>query len=182
LDKADLDELNRVFAELAAKARSVLSAENMSPEETELSRLADVRYVGQSYYLTIPLDGPLDAAALDGVRSKFNEFHRATYGYADPREPCELVNLRVAAVGRIKKPRMTAYGPHSQGSSIQQVYFEDIGYLDCPVVRRSNLAEGGIEGPAVIEEVDATTLIPPGWRATVMPGGALLIRRRQLSS
>jgi N-methylhydantoinase A len=183
LDEADLDELNHVFAELATKARCVLSAENMPPEQTELSRLADVRYVGQSYYLTIPFDGPLDAAALDGVRSKFNEFHRTTYGYAEPREPCELVNLRVAAVGRIKKPRVKAYGSHNQGSSVRQVYFEDVGYLDCPVVRRSNLAEGaGLEGPAVIEEVDATTLVPPDWRVMVMPGGALLIRRRQLSS
>ena len=139
LDEADLDELNHVFDELAAKARSVLSAENMPPEQTELSRLADVRYVGQSYYLTIPFDGPLDAAALDGVRATFNEFHRATYGYAEPREPCELVNLRVAAVGRIKKPRVAAYAWQNQESGRRQVYFEDIGYLECPVVEAEQL-------------------------------------------
>jgi N-methylhydantoinase A len=183
LDHADVDELNNVFDELADKARSVLSAENIPAERAGFGRSVDVRYVGQSYYLTISIDGPIDRAALEDLRSKFNEFHRTTYGYAEPKEPCELVNLRVAAVGRIEKPPVRADAPQQQVAGARKVYFDEIGYLDCPVVRRSNLGEGAtLEGPAVVEEVDATTLVPPGWRALVMQGGALLIRRRAVST
>src|SRR5262249_11710214 len=144
----------------------------------ELTRSVDVRYVGQSYYLTIPLEGPLDRAALEGARATFNELHRATYGYAETREPCELVNLRIAAVGKIEKPHVIASAGTETAAGTREVYFEEIGFLECAVVRRASLREAArVQGPAVVEEIDATTLIPPGWNAVVMPGGSLLIAR-----
>lgn len=182
LDQADVGELNAIFDELGDKARVVLTAENIPSERAGFTRSMDVRYVGQSYYLTIPIEGQLDPTTLEEVRSKFNEFHRTTYGYAEPQEPCELVNLRMAAVGRIEKPQVKGNQPQRQTPGVRKVYFDELGYLDCCVVRRSNLGEGAtLEGPAVVEEVDATTLVPPGWRALVMQGGALLVHRSEVN-
>jgi N-methylhydantoinase A len=178
LDDADPTALNDVFDELAGKARAVLTAENVPDARAEFTRFADVRYVGQSYYLTLPLHGRLDRAALESVRARFNELHRATYGYAESKEPCELVNLRVAAVGKMEKPQVVAQAAAEAPASRRQVYFEDIGFVECAVVRRGSLPESTrLEGPAVVEEVDATTLIPPGWSAMVVAGGSLLIAR-----
>jgi N-methylhydantoinase A len=178
LDDADVAALNGVFDELAQKARAVLAAENIPYERAEFTRLVDVRYVGQSYYLTLPLEGSIHRQALEGIRARFNEMHRVTYGYAELKEPCELVNLRIAAVGRIDKPRVVTRAAAEVPAGKRQVYFADMGFLECAVIRRGILQESArVQGPAVIEEVDATTLIPPGWSAVVVPGGSLLITR-----
>jgi N-methylhydantoinase A len=178
VDAADVAELNTVFIELEEKARAVLTEENIPADRTALTRSADLRYVGQSYYLTIAIEGAFDRAALTAARAKFEELHRATYGYADLKEPCELVNLRVAAVGVIEKSGAVAGAAVDAAEGKRQVYFEDIGFVDCKVIRRAGLAVSGrVQGPAVIEESDATTLVPPGWNAVVKPGGALLIGR-----
>ena len=178
VDDADVAELDAVFDELADKSRTVLAEENIPTNRVKLTRSVDVRYVGQSYYLTIPIEGQLDQAALEGARDRFNELHRATYGYAETKEPCELVNLRIAAVGAIDKPTVASTAVTKSAARTRQVYFEDIGFVKCAIVRRTGLGESAqIAGPAVIEEDDATTLVPPGWDAVVMPGGALLIAR-----
>jgi N-methylhydantoinase A len=178
IDEAVVAELDMVFDELAAKARDLLAAESIPSERAELTRSVDVRYVGQSYHLTIPIEGQLDRAALEGARARFNELHRATYGYAELKEPCELVNLRIAAVGRIEKPHIVAEAAAATPPASRQVYFEEVGFVECAVIRRGGLREAArVEGPAVIEEADATTLVPPGWNAVVMPGGSLLLAR-----
>jgi N-methylhydantoinase A len=177
-EDADVAELNIAFAELEARGRAMLGEENIPADRIKLMRSADLRYVGQSYYLTIPIEGDLDRAALTAARGKFEEMHRATYGYAELKEPCELVNLRVAAVGAIEKPSVVNGAATDAAEGKRQVYFTDVGFVDCKVVRRAGLAPSRrVEGPAVIEENDATTLVPPGWTAVVKPGGALLIGR-----
>lgn len=178
VDDAEVAELNAVFDELEDKALAVLAEENMPADRVKLTRSVDIRYVGQSYHLTIPVEGRLDRAALEAARDRFNELHRATYGYAELKEPCELVNLRVAAVGTIEKPAVVGPTAAPAADGRRQVYFEDIGFVECAVLRRSGLRQSAeVNGPAVIEEDDATTLVPPGWSAVVKPGGALLIGR-----
>ncbi len=176
VDAADVAVFNAVFGDLEAKARAVLDEENIPADRVELTRSVDIRYVGQSYYLTISVEGDLDRPALEAARDRYNELHRATYGYAELKEPCELVNLRVAAVGMIDKPTVAGAKAAQPVEGRRQVYFEDVGFVDCAVVRRTGLSPSAtVEGPAVIEEDDATTLVPPGWSAVVKPGGALLI-------
>jgi N-methylhydantoinase A len=178
LEEADIATLDAVFEELGCKAADVLSAENIPLDRARFTRSVDVRYVGQSYHLTMPLEGPLDRAALADVRARFSELHRATYGYAEATEPCELINLRIAAMGRIDKPRVAATAGTETGHVTRRVYFEDIGFVECAVLRRAGLREAArVEGPAVLEEADATTLVPPGWTAMVLTGGSLLIGR-----
>jgi N-methylhydantoinase A len=176
VEDADVTELSAAFRGLEEKARSVLAEENIPADRVRLARSADLRYVGQSYYLTIPIEGLLDRAALAAAREKFDELHRATYGYAELKEPCELVNLRIAAVGAIEKPVVVGGVAADAVEGKRQVYFADIGFVDCKVIRRAGLVlSRRVEGPAVIEESDSTTLIPPGWSAIAKSGGELLI-------
>lgn len=121
---------------------------------------------------------------------RFTEVHRTTYGYAETGEPCEPVNLRLSAVGRIPKPRLDLEegrpepaGGSPEPKSVRPVYFEDAGYVDCAIYDRLALAVGTeLDGPAVVEEADATTLIHPDWRCAVGEHGVLLLARADQES
>jgi N-methylhydantoinase A len=160
-------------------------------------RQLDLRYVGQSYELTVPLDGrpapdrdegrpatpsaPLDAAALAGLIERFHAEHDRAYGYSAAGESVELVNVRLTAIGRIAKPRPPALAVNQDLSAAQKenrpVYFaEAAGYVDCPIYDRRRLgASALLLGPAVIEELDATTVLHPGYQARVDPHGNLIL-------
>ncbi len=186
LDRADPDALESVFAELLEKGRETLAKESVPDDVMEFERALDVRYVGQSYQLTVPLaDEALTEDALADVRRRFNETHMATYGYAERSEPCELVCLRVSAVGRISKAPVDL-DPHGKGHADndvagarkgrRRVYFDEGGFVDCDIYDRLRLPAGAVlDGPAVIEEPDSTTLMHPGWRATVAKHGVLIM-------
>ena len=186
LDVADSQALERIYAELTETALAVLAGENVERARVALERGIDIRYVGQSYQLTIPLGaGALDAATLAAARAQFNATHRATYGYAEPSEPCEIVNLRLSALGLIEKPALdaataaeTTAAPDGQiaHKGTRQVYFPDTGFIDCDLYDRLRLPVGAsFLGPAIVEEPDSTTLVHPGWRATVEQFGVLAI-------
>ncbi len=142
-----------------------------------------MRYVGQSYELPIPLpDGKVEDAVA-GMLRKFHDEHERAYGFAAPAEPVEFVTLRLTAVGGIAKPKLREI-PKGDGDvsaarrAVRNVYFAEAGgFIDCPSYDRYKLAAGGmIEGPAIVEEMDSTTVIHPGFGAEVDRFGNLLIR------
>lgn len=142
-----------------------------------LERTVDLRYAGQNYHLAIPVPaGLLDANAHARLIAAFHEAHRKTYGHHAPGEVVELVNLRLTAVERpgiasetLSRMAQCAHplssGP--QDSVTRTAYFgPEAGWLSTTVLRtRAGVPEAGIAGPIIIEEYDATMLIPPGWRA-----------------
>jgi N-methylhydantoinase A len=185
LDGVDPKALEAGYGELLAKGKAILESENVPPDRMAFERAVDVRYVGQSYHLTLPVpDCGLSKKTFDGVRDRFNELHQATYGYSEPTEPCELVTLRLTAVGRIRKPPLGGEGsgeiPASGDAAAKvrrPVFFEGGGFVDCAVYDRGRLPFGStIAGPAVIEERDATTLVHPGWQVAVERLGVLVLR------
>jgi N-methylhydantoinase A len=188
LETADPQALEGVYAELAQTALAVLADENVERARIALERGIDIRYVGQSYQLTIPLGaGAIDQTALAAARAQFNATHRATYGYAEESEPCEIVNLRLSALGLIEKPPLGAglAGGATAATDAQiarkgtrQVYFSDTEFIECVLYDRLRLPVGAsFLGPAIVEEPDSTTLVHPGWRATVERFGVLAIDR-----
>jgi N-methylhydantoinase A/oxoprolinase/acetone carboxylase beta subunit len=138
-----------------------------------ITRSVDARYVGQGYELTVPVPGgALDAAALDRVRASFDEIYAARYGYAQPNEPVEVVTWKLSAIGgapRIALPK-TATGPVSGGlKGRRRAYFPEAGgWVDCPIYDRYKLVAGmQLAGPAIVEERESTSVLPPGVLATV---------------
>ena len=159
LDELDHDEVATTFASLEATGRAELEREGLAADAIEFLRQIDLRYVGQSYELTIP--------AGDGLLERFHAEHDRTYGFNAPAEPIEVVSLRLTSIGRIAKPppRRLEGGTPPEPKERRPVYFAEAGdYVDCPIHDRYGLPAGtSFAGPAVVEEFDSTTVVHPGF-------------------
>jgi len=167
--------------EMEVTAGAWLASAGIPPERRALVRAADVRYRRQAYELTVPLaEGPITRESLDGLAAAFHEKHRQTYGHANRAEPVQLVNLRLTAIGRL--PKLTLAQPPASAPArrrMRGVWFPQIGSAPCPVSWRDGLAAGEtLAGPAIIEAMDSTIVVPPGWIASVDGKGYIRLRRR----
>jgi N-methylhydantoinase A len=173
LDDLRPEQTEHLFVDLEAAGRDELEREGLGEESMEFVRQVDLRYVGQSYELTVP--------AGDGLLARFHEEHDRTYGFAAPAEPVEVVSLRLTSVGRIAKPppRRLERGATAEPKERRQVYFSEAGgYVDCPIYDRYALPAGAaFAGPAVVEEFDSTTVVHPGFRLQVDETGNLVIEK-----
>jgi N-methylhydantoinase A len=165
------------FEGLESQGRAHLASEGVAPETMIFERHGDFRYQGQEYVLTIPISsGPVDMA---GVRQAFDSAYDRQYGHSSPEGRVEVANLRVAAIGRLRRP--PASDPvivAPQASRSRGVYF-DGREIKTAIIQRDQIAlEEVIPGPAIIEEATATTLLPPNWQARLTPGGHLFLTRK----
>jgi N-methylhydantoinase A len=191
-DRLDGARMARVCQGLLAAGEAALRRDGVQPSAMRFLWQVEMRYVGQSYELAVPLpDGPLGDNAVDEALESFQREHERAYGHCAPSEPVEWVNLRLTAVGAIPKPqqrRLRCRGMAEGGEpaedvaaaqrSRRPVYFAEAkGYVDCPVYDRYRLADGSvIEGPAIVEELDSTTTIHPGYRVVVDACGNLHVK------
>jgi N-methylhydantoinase A len=181
LAPADLDEL---FADFMREADAVLEREAVAPAQRRVARVVDLRYHGQSHELSVPVPpGPLTAADVARVRDDFHAAHERAYGYAAREDAIEMVNVRLTAIGVSPKPRRAALPKATDdgaaaGKGERLVWFgESASFVSCRVLDRGRLAWGHVvPGPATIEEMDATTLVHPGWQADVDEHGNLVLR------
>ena len=179
LDQADTDAVSAAFSEMEASAQRMLRAAKIPEQDWVLERAADLRYGRQAYELTIPAQtGAVTTETLDQLARLFHEKHRQTYGHDNPDETIQLVNLRVTAIGRFENIELS-YTGKTEGSSLKgsrSVWFRQGGRCDCAVHDCARLGIGTeVVGPAVIEAVDTTIVIPPGWRARMNPTGHILM-------
>jgi N-methylhydantoinase A len=184
VENADTAAMEEALSELTVQGRETLRRERVPDDLMRFERVADVRYVGQSYHLSIRLpERKLQPSNLADVKKRFDEMHLATYGHAEPSEPCEFVALRVSAIGEIGKPRLESAPRNGSVAAAQKpsrkVYFEPEGFADCAIYDRLKLPAGAaVHGPAVIEEKDSTTVVHPGWDATVAEYGILTLTKQ----
>jgi N-methylhydantoinase A len=174
LDDLDHDEVAATFARLEETGRAELDREGLDGAAVEFLRQVDLRYVGQSFELTIP--------AGEGLLERFHAEHDRTYGFSAPGEPVEAVSLRLTSIGRIAKPPPRRLEPGGQPDPKERrlVYFAEAGdYVDCPIYDRYALGAGAaLAGPAVLEEFDSTTVVHPGFAVSVDEIGNLIIERQ----
>jgi len=184
LDTLAPSALDALFADFVAEGEARLARDGVAPADRRVFRSADLRYHGQSFELpvTVP-SGPLSAADIERLRAEFHASHERAYGYAAPDDPVELVNVRLTAVGVTPKPRRAPLpeGGRSPATAVKghrDVWFaETNGFREIVVLDRAKLLRGNvIEGPAIVEEHDASTLVHPGWSATVDEHGNLVLR------
>ena len=183
VDGLDPAEVEDAYRELEEQGKTTLTREGMQPEDMTFLRRVDVRYIGQSYELTVTLPGSrLDSSEIARVLEQFHREHDRAHGFSAPDEPAEFVNLRLAAIGRIAKPQLRELGQDggdvdSARKATRQVYFAEAGgFIDCPIYDRYALGAGCVvAGPAVIEEIDSTTVIHPGYQARVDRFGNLAL-------
>jgi len=174
----DLGGVGAVYAELEGQAEAWLAAEGVAPAGRRVKRLADLRYRHQGFELTVPW--PERDLAIAPLLARFHERHRRLYTYALPEAPVEIVTLRVAAAGRVRRftlPSLDRRGAPRSRASQRRVYLAGAGWKSVPCIEREQLGVGAVvTGPAVVEQLDATTVLPPGQRATVDRAGNLVIR------
>ena len=175
---ADLDEVQRAWDALAAQALAQLAAEGFSGARARLRRSAALHYHGQSFDLTVPVpDGPLDAAMAAQLEEAFGQEHEKTYGHrASADEPVELVSIQVVGQGVREGPSVPERVRPSRAEPVppppRRAYFGT--WIETPVMRRSDLAQPR-SGPLIVEEYDATCVVPPGARAELDAGGNIII-------
>lgn len=167
LADVDLAEIDAAYGEVEASSRQTLLDDGIPPEDIVVSRTLDLRYVGQGHELDVPLDGgTITEASLAAAADRFNELHQQQYGFSSEGEATEIVNLRIGCLGMVSKPEirqqpLKGTGAESALKGERDVYFRG-RFLSTTVYDRELLEPGAqIEGPAVIEQKDSTTLLPP---------------------
>ncbi|CAH1687126.1 N-methylhydantoinase A [Hyphomicrobiales bacterium] len=172
-----LPTIEEAFAGLIKDGDGWLENEGILPASRRLTRTVDMRYQGQNYELSIPLpDGPVTKATLDALAAGFEAAHKRMYGFIAEGETIQLVTFRVEAAGVVRKARfepMTDQGADASSARVgsREVWMPEAGgFVTCPVYSREALATGNrIEGPAIVEQMDTTTVVLPGMKAHVDP-------------
>ena len=180
-------ELNSAWDQLASEAVEQLRADGFDENAMKLRRSANMHYKGQTFELTVPVpEGRLDARAIADLEEAFGREHERTYGHrAGREEPVELVNMQVVGLGVPDSPRVPRrIEPDSGGANsddngapaaTRSAYFgRERGWLETPVLYRGDLANVRT-GPCIVEEYDATCVIPPGARASLDDFGNIVI-------
>jgi N-methylhydantoinase A len=165
-----------VYADLERQAQQWLADEGVPQARRRLTRLADLRYRHQGFEITVPW--PARDLAVDPLLARFHAAHERLYTYALPDAPVEIVTLRLAAAGQVRRFAL----PERGGARVRRrrtsrrVYFAGQGWADSPCVDRDALGTGSIvRGPAIVEQPDSTTVVLPGQRARADHYGNLVI-------
>jgi len=170
LEGVDPAEVEACFAGLEADVRGQLAGD----ARLSLARLADLRYKGQSFELTV------GAEDLEGMAARFHAAHERRYAYRMEDEVVELVNLRLVATVPREEPELSEASPRRDGSPGRRRACVDGGWRELDVHDRGALGVGSeLQGPAVVEFAESTLLVRPGWRATVDEIGTLNLERRR---
>jgi N-methylhydantoinase A len=172
---ASVADVAQAFEGLVARAEEWFAHEEIAEGDRGLTRTADIRYAGQNYELPVALPpGPVTAATIEALAAGFTEAHRQRYGFVAAEEPIQLVTLRLEATGRVRKAKLAAHpdgGPDASGAITgrRAVWFPEAGgFVDTPVYSRDALHPGNIfTGPAIVEQMDTTTVVLPGMTARV---------------
>lgn len=181
MDPSDPDEgtIRKAQAELAARVGNDLAVDRIPADRQICEHALDLRYFGQEYAVTVPT---VPGEALDAVVVRFHQLHERVYGHSAPGGRVEITAARVAGRGTSAFRDMPAIGSEAvRPAASRAVWFaETDGYLDTAIIDRATLAPGAsVEGPAIVEQIDTTTVIPPGWQARVDERRCLVIEEVQ---
>src|SRR5574341_361695 len=186
LDDLDLAEINHLFHQLVERAKADLHGEGFDEEEIKIEPYLDLRYAGQGYELTVPCQmRPLTKHDLTLMRSRFDTMHEQSSGHKAETEPVELVSLRLISLGLVPQAKLspgkvTGRKIDAAQSGERKVFFgKEHGMLLTQVYHRDRLEpEHQINGPAIVEQLDTTTVIHPEQEATVDEYRNIIIKEK----
>jgi N-methylhydantoinase A len=178
--EADLAELGEMCAQTASEGREALEAEGVPADACRVEHTLDMRYEAQEYTLAIPVDSlgaPAQPGFVEEMTRRFNEAHDFRYGHSNPGAPVEFVSLRAAAFGDLghAEPEQLASSNGAAPQRSRDVLFDGTEHPTA-IGSRDELGVGAeLDGPLVVEEATATTVVPPGCKLTVDSYGSLVI-------
>lgn len=180
--EADLNELNEEWDKLEQQALTQFAEEQVERENVMFSRFADMRYLGQEHTVKVPVpNGKWTTETLEEVIQRFHTLHEKNYTFKLDGSPTEIVNIHLTAFGKVQKPvlREMEYNKYRLEDALietRKVYFEEKGWTKTKVYNRHKLSPSHfIQGPAIVEEPSASTVIDEGQTITVDLYGNLII-------
>jgi N-methylhydantoinase A len=178
----DYYELNETLQKQETNAVSQYEQEGVKKENVIFTRFVDLRYAGQEHTVKVPVpNGELTKETMELVIQKFHETHEQLYTFKLEESPTEIVNLHLIAFGSVKKPELAklenkGISLESALKEVRPVLFEEHGWIETKVYNRALLtSDAAIEGPAIVEESSASTVVYPGQSVTVDVYGNLII-------
>ena len=175
----DPEGVEELFMGMEEEGRKVLESEGISGDHHRYQRTLDMRYRGQGFELNIETETPFTLTSINKALVDFHGKHTEIYGYAEEKEPVEVVNAKLRVIGLLDSPRLPSR--EVSGSALprerRRVFFEDDNeWHKVDVFDRDNIGSGSI-GPAIIEQYDSTTVVYPGWSFKPDNYGNLNLRR-----
>jgi len=165
-DELDMTRFGQAFESMRGRAEDELGA------DSSLKRTADLRYVGQSFELTVP------AEDLHAMTDAFHDAHERRFGYRMNDEPVETVSVRLTATKPIELPDLSDQSSNQDEPSQTREANFDGDWIETPVFQRTSISAGtSIEGPCIIEFAEATAVVRPGWSGAVDDAGTLVVNR-----
>jgi N-methylhydantoinase A len=176
------EEVEDMFARLEGLAAEDLRGDGFRPDQIRIERALDMRYAGQGYEIAMPCHAPTPPSpasgggkgggGLDGLRRQFDERHRSMFGHMAPEEPVEVVSYRVRGLGLVPPVEMPTFKPAGTTLADARRTTRPVRFdgrdLECPVYQRERLDVGlTVTGPAILDQLDCTTVIYPGQTARV---------------
>jgi N-methylhydantoinase A len=181
-DIADPAAVEAAFVVLESKGAAMLDRAGVAQSRRRFERSVDARYPRQSFELRVPVPpGAVTKASLEKIAESFHAGHLKTYGHQNRDERVQLVNIRIAAIGAIPPLSVrnrTAPQGTSPVKSEREVWFRETGAIRAMIYDRGLMPSGlTISGPAVIEALESTILVPPDWQAKMNQDGFILLQR-----
>jgi N-methylhydantoinase A len=179
---ADPKGVEAAFVALESRGAAMLDRAGVAPARRRFERAVDARYPRQSHELMIAVPPrPVDAAALAEIADAFHDRHLHTYGHDNRSEPVQIVSIRVAAIGATA-PLLIRDAVAPSGTDAvkgkRQLWFRETGVIDATIYDRKRMPAGlEVAGPVVIESLESTILVPPGWQAKMNADGFVLMAR-----
>jgi len=191
IDLTDPAALEQVFQGLLERARADSEIEGFTEDQLKITRELDIRYPHQGYELPMECaEGPLDDRLLKELRLAFDARHQEVYGTSAPDEAVEIVNARVRTVversvrDQTKAAAGAEVSPEAARTGTRDAHYDSLGgFVPTPIYDRAALEPGmAVEGPAIIEQLDATTVVGPGWSGAVDQLGNIPLTREDATN
>tara|TARA_Y100000590_G_scaffold147108_2_gene168934 strand:+ start:2442 stop:4469 length:2028 start_codon:yes stop_codon:yes gene_type:complete len=180
LSETKKSNLKKFFNELIDEASNLLKSEGVSNKKMLFYRTADMRYIGQEYYVNISIDSLLN---LNKINSDFHNTYKKTFGHSTPDAPVEIINLRLVAIGLVD--RVIDYSKINNQKTTKrvnikkrEVIFNNVKHLTNIINRNSIKLKDRLNGPLIIEEESATTVVSPKYFVNKDLMGNLIIKRK----
>jgi len=180
---ADTEALEKLYTSLESEAMARLRQERVADENALLQRQISMRYLGQWRSLSVSIGSGSDALAV--AVETFHEQHEREFAFSQKDQPVEVYQLHLTAIGKTPKPSFKpAVELNADPGTPRErrpIYFGDLGWVDTPVFDRDDMPAGAMfSGPAVIDQFDSTTVVPPNTTAVIDEWMNILIHLKEI--
>jgi len=177
---ADPATLETAFIALESKGAAMLDRAGVGPGQRRFERFVDARYARQSFELVVPVPTrPVDCVALKKIAETFHDRHLHTYGHNNRDEPVHIISVRLAAIGATPPVPIRDKVAPARSDAVKdkrQIWFRATGSVEATIYDRRRMPSGlAVTGPAVIESLESTILVPPAWQARMNEDGYVLL-------